>query len=354
MADYENFRYRLFCISDLEDWLLHNKENGLSAKVIARPRALAFVNNPCAKKDDPVLSIVFNSKDEPVGYTGVFAEEWLKPYPNEIYFWGSTQWLDTPYRGKGVSWNMMWQIKEAVNQKYIASDSTIASCKLDKKQGSDIIYYPKYKWRFKSKNNSLKTIVKEWLIRKQNSKVLEKLKELDYCNRYVNYVDDMTYDFIKSHCNNDLFLRKQEIFNWQLRYPFVLPNENDAKLETEACKFGGYVNKYKIQAVQVWSHNELCGFYMLNHIDNVCKVQYLYFIEGKERLVFSSILCNILQQDVDSLHTFSHELFDFFQEIGLSKLNRHDIVEQVSLTIPNDFVVNPNLRLQGGDGDMFT
>ena len=73
------FTYRLFTIKDIEQWLVHNTDNGLSDKVISMPRALAFIRNPHAKPDDVALSIAFNERKEAVGYTGAYAEEWCRP-----------------------------------------------------------------------------------------------------------------------------------------------------------------------------------------------------------------------------------------------------------------------------------
>ena len=52
--------------------------------------------------------------------------------------------MDSAYRGKGVSWKMMHQIKDAVNDRYVKLESSVASCRLDEKQGSVISYYPRY------------------------------------------------------------------------------------------------------------------------------------------------------------------------------------------------------------------
>ena len=106
MADF-NFSYRLFSVKDIEQWLVHNVENGLSDKVISRSRALAFVRNPHAQQEDAALVVVYNEQGESVGYTGAYAEEWSRPIVEGRYFWGSTQWMDPQYRGKGVSGKMM-------------------------------------------------------------------------------------------------------------------------------------------------------------------------------------------------------------------------------------------------------
>lgn len=350
-----DFVYTIYTISDLENWLFHNADNGISERIISRTRALSFVKNPMARPDDAVLSVVFNADKQPIGYTAVFAETWVRPYAQERYFWGSTQWLEPQYRGKGASWNMMWKIKEAVNQKYIASDSTVASCKLDKKQGSLILYYPRFFARFKRTGNSVKEFLKEKWVENNNKQILKRIQARNnFVNHYINYIDDETYQFICKHSSSYLFLRKQEMLNWQLFYPFVLATSGDPKRNREKCEFGEYVKEQRQRCIKVYHNDDLCGLYVLNNIDEVCTVQYLYMSEPQKDIVYSSILANVLMQDVKVFRTFSADLFQFMEQTGICRMNAKNVSEQVSLTIPNDFEVSPSLSLQGGDGDMFT
>lgn len=353
MMDAIEFEYHLYTISDLRDWLFHNVDNGLSDAVIARPRALAFVNNPHALPEDAALAVVFNEKKESVGYTGAFAEQWIRPELTERYFWGSTQWMDPVYRGKGVSWKMMRQIKDAVNDRYVALESSVASCRLDEKQGSVISYYPRYFIVLRGTKKSFKSIVKDWMVRKANRKALRNMQSFDYENRHVNWIDDETYAFIVAHSEHDLFLRKQDYLNWQLRNPFLVAMGDDPKLEKENCEFGGYVNKLHTQMIQVFVKGVMCGFYVLNMVGGHCTVLYLYCDEACHEQVFASLASIVLQyDDVEKFRTFNKALFDFMKENGVYSMNSKDCVDQVSLTVPEDFVVDPSLHLQGGDGDM--
>ena len=351
-----DFTYQLFTISELEDWLFHNVENGLSDKVIARPRALAFVRNPHAKPDDPALVVVYNENKEPVGYTGAFAEQWIRPSMPERYYWGSTQWMDPQYRGKGVSGKMMRMIKDAVGDKYVALDSSPASCRLDEKQGSVISYYPRYYFVFPGENGktrSIKAIAKGCLVRSANIKALQRMGEYRYRNRYVNWIDDETYAFIVAHSDKDLFLRQQDYLNWQLRHPFLVSTGNDANVELESCEFGGCVTRLNVQMVQVLVDSQLCGFYVLNLVDDRCTPLYLYYEESKKEQVFASIMTNVLRdKTIGRFRTFNKELFEFSKRQGVRSMFSKNNVEQISLTVPGGFAVDASLHLQGGDGDM--
>ena len=352
MVDF-GFTYRLFTIRDIEQWLIHNVENGLSDKVISRPRALAFIRNPHARQDDAALVVVFNEQNEAVGYTGAFAEEWHQPVVDGRYFWGSTQWMDQQYRGKGVSGKMMRMIKDAVVDNYIALESSLASCRLDEKQGSVISYYPRYFLVINGKGKSFKTKVKNVQSTISRRKVLRRLLGFDYANRYVSMIDDETYAFIVEHSKNDLFLRKQDYLNWQVLYPFIVPTGGDKKVAAERCEFGGYVKRLQTVMVQVFISGKMCGFYVLRVVDTVCSDWYLYYEENACEQVFASLTEKVLQmKDVFKFQTFNKELYDFMKRMGVKSQFSKNCVEQVSLTVPSGFLVDATLHIHGGDGDM--
>ena len=347
------FSYRLFTISDLQDWLFHNANNGLSEAVISRPRALAFVNDPHALPEDPALAVVFNEQYEPVGYTGAFAERWVKPALPDRYFWGSTQWMEPQYRGKGISWKMMRQIKDAVSDHYIALESSIASCRLDEKQGSMISYYPRYYILLKCRRNTLKCKLKDWFVLRSVKKALASMNSFDYSNRYVNWIDDETYAFIVAHSNHDLFLREQDYLNWQLRNPFFVSTGYDGKLEADKCEFGGIVSRQQTIQVKVFVEGKLCGYYVLNLVGPVCSVLYLYYEKAFSNQVFASLATVALKRNnVEKIRSFNKDLVDFMKKMGIRSVNSKDMIDQVSLTVPSGFVVDASLSLQGGDGDM--
>lgn len=348
-----NLDYRLFTVNDLERWLLHNESNGLSDAVIARPRALAFIRNPHSQPDDAALSVVFDGNGNPVGYTGAFAEQWVRPDLPERYFWGSTQWMKPEYRGKGVSGRMMRLIKDAVGDRYIATESSVASCRLDEKQGSVISYYPRYFILLDVTSKGLKSRIKSYLASRSVKKVLKAFQQFTYTNRHVNWIDDATYSFIVAHSDGDLFLRRQDYLNWQLRNPFIIPTGNDCRQETEKCEFGGNVSRHQIVQIQVWVDNALAGYYVLNFVNAVCTVLYLYYDKEYRKQVFASLASVALgREGLARFRTFNKELVDFLYDSGIRNINSHDRNERVSLTVPSGFEVDPSLRLQGGDGDM--
>ena len=348
-----DFTYRLFSIQDVEQWLVYNVENGLSDKVISRSRALAFVRNPHAQPEDAALVVVYNEQNEAVGYTGAYAEEWCHPVVKGRYFWGSTQWMEPQYRGKGISGRMMRMIKDAVEDQYVALDSSPASCRLDEKQGSIISYYPRFFIVLKGKDKSFKSRVKDVQSMFSKKKALRSLMGFDYSNRHVSLIDDMTYAFIVEHSKKDLFLRKQDYLNWQMRYPFVVATGGDKRMDAEECEFGECVDRLHTDMVQVFSGGRLCGFYVLRNVDSVCSTWYLYYDEAMREQVFASVVEQVLRMNaVAKFRTFNKDLYVFFKRMGVKSQFSKQHVEKISLTVPSGFEVDASLRIQGGDGDI--
>lgn len=346
------FTYHLFTISQLSERLLHNVDNGVSDSMIAYQRAWALLNNPCAKNDDMVISAVL-ANDRVIGYTAIFAEELKKPFDGQRFYWGSSQWLEPEYRGKGISAKMMLIMKEEINHRYLGLDSSIASCKLDQKQGYKVIYYPRYFFQWKSTKTTLLPLLKEKYIQCMNRNVMTQLLQYDYTNRCIPTIDDKTYDFICSHSQGDLFLRSQEMLNWVLHYPFLCAIEHDAHAEKEKCEFGSYVDEFEMNAIQVYVRNQLRGVYIYSIVDGIFKVLYLYYDEQYIEQVFASLVVKAMQRSVIQFRTFNRALYDFMGRIGIMNMNSRYTIDQISLTLPPDVKVDQSLAIQGGDGDMF-
>ena len=347
----DTISYKLYTMSELTDWLIHNIDNGLSEIIISKKRAFALINNPHTKEDDVVLSVVFDS-NRVIGYTAVFPEKFIKPQLEERYFWGTTQWLEPEYRGKGISAKMMLDIKEAVNNRYLGLDSSVASTKLDKKQGSVITYYPRYFVLLKGRNRSIKSKIKGYYISFSNKNAIKKLAKYQYINEYVCNIDDMLYDFISKNSKNDVFLRSQEILNWQLQYPFSQSIGNDLHIKQEECQFGTNVHSSSVVAIKVIKDSCLIGFYILNILDDNCIVRYLYYLPNFKNEVFASVLEKSFLLYPQKISTVNKPFYEFMMTLGIKSMNSSYYIEKISLTTPSDFNVDENANIQGGDGDL--
>ena len=348
----EDITYCVYTIHELRDWLIYNKQNGLSAYSIAPTRAYAFINNPCVKEKDPALVMAFDG-ERPIGYSAVFADEYIEGNTSGRFFWGSTEWIEPEYRGKGIAGKMMRALKEAVGvEHYIGLDSSIASVKLDQKQGASIIYYDKTKFYFKSHGS-----LKGWLMQQycacHNKSVRKRLQKYAFKNQYVNYLDEAAYLFIKEHAKKDLFLRQREVYNWILHYPFLISTHDDFNVKKDICEFGSSIKEYDIDAIKVYVAEELAGFYIISKTNNDRILRYLYYDEKHCEEVFASVTLNLLKPNIERIYFMSLELQEFMHQNGIKHLNRRTFIEKVALTLPQSMSVDSNYHIHGGDGDMF-
>ena len=344
--------YKVFSIRELHEWLIENIQNGISNYCIAPTRTCAMINSPCAKSNDPAIVIAFEGV-RPIGYSAVFADEYVKGNTIGRFFWGSTEWIEPEYRGKGIAGKMMRTLKDAVGiDRYIGLESSIASVKLDQKQGASIEIYDKTKFQLVSKG-SLKGKLRSKYIGFHNSKQLEKLFDYEYQNEYVNFVDAETYRFLETHSQHDLFLRQREMLNWILRYPFLIGTHDDPNAKKDVCEFGSTVTEYQMEGVKVYAQDELVGFYIVSQTNKERTLRYLYYDDAHCNEVFASVTLNLIKPGIEKIFFMSDELREFMHRKGIKHLNRTSYMDEIVLTLPPSMKVDKNLHVQGGDGDMF-
>lgn len=342
----------IYTTRDLKDWHIQNKNNGLSEFCIAPTRAYALISNPCANEDDPAIVVAFDG-ERPIGYSAVFADEYVLGNTLGRFYWGTTEWIEPEYRGKGIAGKMMRALKEAVGiEYYMGLESSIASVKLDQKQGASIIYYDKQRYLFVS-NLSLKGWLFQHYCMWQNKRVLNRLRKYAFRNQYVNYVDEATYHFIKDKSISDLFLRKREMLNWILHYPFLIGTHVDPKAKNDICEFGSTMEEYSIEAIKVYVADELVGFYIISQTNKDRTLRYLYYDTKYKDEVFASVTLNLLKSGIERAYFLSSELQEFMRQQGIKHLNRKSYTNQIALTLPPGMSIDANLHIQGGDGDMF-
>lgn len=344
--------YKVYTISELREWLTDNKQNGLSEYAIAPIRANAFINNPCAKEDDPAVVVAFDG-DRPIGYSAVFADEYVEGNTKGRLYWGSTEWIEPEYRGKGIAGKMMRTLKDAVDiERYIGLDSSVASIKLDQKQGANILYYDRIRYQLIS-NRSLKGRILSRYIACNNRKQMKRLEQYDYHNQYVSFVDEQTYSFIEAHAECDLILRQRKMFDWILRYPFRVSTHGDIRAMKDVCEFGCLRSEFTLDAIKVFVGNQLIGFYIVSQTNKDRSLRYLYYDEAHRDEVFASVTLNLMKKGVEKIFFMSDALQEFMHQHGIKHLNRTSFTDNIALTLPPNMTVDKNLHIQGGDGDMF-
>ena len=342
--------YHLYTIAQLRDFLLHNVSNGITLDMISTAGGYALINNPCAKDEDVVLSVA-KLNGEVVGYTAVFGEDLVRP--SMRLFWGSSEWVDARLRGKGIGAHMMRNIKDAVRDVYFGLESSPASIKLDLKQGSKVCYYNKYQYKFSSEIHGLKAKLKSAYIHHHNAHIIQSLEKHAFEVKYINFIDDETYDFIKQHSSTDLFLRKQEMLNWMLTYPYQNSTYGDERAVSNICEYWPDADRYRWIAAEILQNGERVGVALFTKRNSTLTIRYIYFDSAHEKEVYCAILHVIFKICTKYLYHCSQSFAEYLLQVGIKQMNSKSTCTQISFTYPPDFEFNPNLHIQGGDGDMF-
>ena len=336
---------KIYTISDLKEWICQGRENGLSASVISNARALALIQNPYAEDADPAIAVTFEGED-PVGYTAVLVDMWRG---KKVYY-GTTGFIDASMRGKGVGTKLYAAMMNACGNNWFATDSAPAALTISKKTGLGIYYFDRYYLSFEH-TNSIKSYLKWWHISKMNKRVYNSLNPNTRLE-VLKYIDDNTYKFITDHSKSDLFQRNQAMLNWILQSPFKACAPIDLSWYS-SYDFTTALPEYTIYAFRIILDNKIIGFAMCRLNMRNLDVIYLYKDEQYSNEVYASLAKHILGQKTNRLRTFDKTFIDYYNSIGASSMNTKSRIQEVSLSVPVDTVIDPSKTIQGGDGDMF-
>lgn len=339
-------RIKIFTVRDVKDWICEGVENGLTNSIISNARALALVQNPYAEDTFPAIAVAYDEQNKPVGYTAVMADMWQ----DKLIFFGTTGFIDASMRGKGVGTRLYTAMMEACDNRWYASDSAPAALTISKKTGLGIYYYDRYYLNF-DHSTSIKSALRAWLVSRINKRVYETLNPATRLE-VLRYVDTQTYSFIQQNTKSDLFFRSQEMLNWILQSPFKSCAPLDLSTYS-SYDFTTTLPQYTIYAFRIMKADQVIGFAMfrLNMGDLV--LLYLYKDEQYAEDVYASLIKHILNQPLRRFRTFDKSLIDYYNHVGATSMNTKSRIQQISLSVPTDISIDPNLIIQGGDGDMF-
>lgn len=335
---------KLYTVAQIREWLVNNKlAEGLSEQVIAPTRAWAIIHNPYVKDDDAIVAAIFED-GQLAAYTASFPEM----IEGKRIWWCSTLYCYPQFAGRGYGMIVVGSLMEA-HEPDLTYDrwGVPETVEIFNSLGAKTTYTSRYhlsdgkidtsslKGKIAYCAQELKKCIHPW----------PKASNADYTIQYTSTIDDEVYAFMKAHCGNNLWLREQDMLNWIVTYPFVKAGKSE-----KACVFGADAKVYEYKVVKVYSQRVLIGIYMLRMTDDVLSVVYIYDLEESRRLVFASIVDQIIALCSKSFVTENPDLLAYVRDrLYFPKLRE----EKVSLSLPDNQQVLTNFTLQFGDGDSF-
>lgn len=335
---------KLYTVAQLRDWLEHNHPvDGLSEQIIAPSRAWAIIHNPYVKDEDAIVAAIFED-GQLAAYTASFPDM----LDGKRVWWASTLYCYPQFAGRGYGMIVVGSLMEAhepdltydrwgahetieiFNHFGFQTLNTSRFYLSDKKIDTN-----SFKGKLAYCAQELQKFLHPW----------PKLLKADCTIQYVSTIDDEACAFMKVHQGNNLWLRKQDMLNWIIQYPFVKGGADET-----ACVFGADAKVYEYKVVKVYAEKQLQGVYVFRQCDNVLSIVYLYYAEEKRDDVFSSIVNQILSVRPTSFVTENKNLLNYVKgRLYFPKMTE----ERVSLSLPNNQQSLCDFTLQLGDGDSF-
>ena len=341
----ENRRLELFTVQQVRDWLKTGVgERGLSEEVISPTRAWAIIHNPYVKDKDAIVAAIFED-GELAAYTASFPDM----LDDKRVWWASTLYCYPKFTGKGYGLIVVGSLMEAHEPELTYDRWAVKeTIEIFNHFGYQTTYTKRYHLGDKKiDTSSIKgklaycaQELKKWL------HPWPKISKANYTMQYASYIDDEAYAFMKAHCNNDLWLREQEMLNWIVKYPFFKSRESRVESQ-ELCFFGEEAKVYEYKVAKVYVDEELHGVYVLRLHDDELSVTYLYYSFEKRDVVFDTVIDYIIANRPKSFVTEDMHLYESVRERLYFPKSEE---EQVSLSLPYEI---GNNTLQLGDGDSF-
>jgi len=344
---------KLYSVADLKDYFLHNKPvELLSDEIISRTRAWAIINNPYSTDDLYVVSALFVN-DEIAAYTHLFPDE----QNGQRIFWNTTLYCAPKYEGRGYAAIVIGQFCELYGEHYFDLNAAAASVVNLKFCGLNVEYVPQYVLSGKAiRSNNLKAKVAllaeriSFACTNRKRDLIKDIHAANYTIRYIKFVDDQLYEFIRAHSADNIFLRTREMFNWILQYPLMLDCPIIVRVVRES-QFTSNIPSTCLRGVEVYKESSLVGFYILNTSDQCLDISYIYYDPLCERDVYLSIAEHVLHFNTPQV-LMSHEpLWHFLKSY---KIYTKAYQREKSFSYPQGFVYDKNKTMQSGDGDNLT
>ena len=343
---------KLYTVAQVRDWLLHNHvAEGLTREVIRPAMAWSLIHHPDAQDDDPIIAAIFDNGILAAS-TCAFPEIMVKPEFSDEHgkqkriWWFPMLWCKPQYRGKGYGLVAIGSLAEVYGTDCAWTAWAVQeSIEIFEFLGCATYYFPHYFLSDKHiKTNSLRgklAVLKQKGLKWWKNRKKPVLPHYDFTVRYLNNVDDESYDFICKHCNDNYFLSSQQVLNWQLQYPWFISMPLTERLPKDGDFFQDVMPFIQYSFLQVWHSNMLVGVYRLRLDSASMTIDYIYYENKYSSIVFASIVEHIKQLGATSVDTEDEQLFRFIQKhlyFPKCRTERLSLSVAPSVKVPENYV----------------
>lgn len=345
----EKVEIKHYTVAQVRDWLEHNKApEGLTNEVIRPAFAWAIIHHPDVRDDDPIVATIYDD-NKLASATCAFPEIKVRPAfvdkdgNQKRIWWFPMLWVKPEYRGKGYGLVAIGSLAEVYGMDCAWTVWTVPESKeVFEYLGCSTYYFPRYFMGMEEKHFKTTSLrgklaalkyasIQRWRIRQK-----PELPNYEYSLRYLNNVDDQSYEFICKHSSDNFFHSSQRVLNWEIQYSWSISSPLYERVPKDSQFFSYLTPLIQHLFVQVWNKNELIGVYRLILGKNELSCDFIYYIKEYSDVVFASIVEHIQRLYATHFETEDEELAKFVQKyIYFSK----STTEQLSLSISTDIKV---------------
>ena len=338
---------------------------------ITKHRALSYIHNPRADKDDHVLLVACRD-DRVIGYLGILPDNIFADNRAYKIGWLTSWWVDPSFTGTGVGAVLLFKALNAYRQQLGVSgsskeagkvlDATRKFVALKTIKGVDI------KLRFNASGASLRKrpALKPFrLLLKLFDGITDEI--VNYRSRawqrrndtlphltfeYISAVDEETDRFIRKHNQQDLTRKAAADFNWIMNYPWIL----SAPLKDSIGRryfFSSRADRFYYLGVKVFDQQKkMAGFFLAKVRDDRMTIVFSFFEHRHAHLVAAAAVYNALKMNVSILGLHDAQLAAGFAELRCPYWSTRRISRGFSLSTSLADTHLADCRLHGGDGDL--
>ena len=357
--------------SQLEEFIDSDEYKKLEHIPISRLRTISNIHNPGGDKDDKLLFLAYDD-DKFIGYLGAISDGFSIDNESHKVAWLSCMWIDNNYRRQGLAVKLLNHAYEIWDSNLLITNYIPASGKTFEKTGKftefkslqGIRGYIRFNLAeiFILKRPGLKSI--KWLIllfdfftnlingiRLVFWKMAMNIKSIKI--EYLNEIDAETDEFIKQRSKDNLSPKDKSVFDWIMKYPWVL-NTPFKDYTSQRYEFSAVNKNFNQLFIKVLNNeNKVLAFLMLTVHGTHLKTPYLFFDEDCSHVVRKVIYAHLLNLKVRTFTTYHPQLVEIIRSkrnpfILTRKMYHRSLITKELLARIKD---KDRYILMDGDGD---